>query len=334
MSFTFKKAIRENVGLIIGIAGGTGAGKTFSALRLASGIAGGKPFAVIDTEAGRAKHYADQFNFDHGDLHAPFNPLSYLEAIQAADKAGYPVIVVDSMSHEYAGIGGVLEMQEAEFKRLGERDSCKMASWIKPKMEHKKMVNALLQIRAHLILCFRADEKVEITKDEKGKTVIVAKQGLTGKDGWFPITEKNLPYETTVYFLLLASQPGIPHPIKLQEQHRSIFIPGQPIDETCGARLNEWASSTTPQTAIQPQSLVTPIQIQNFLKRVAEIGFNEESANTEAFTMFDVISLDQLTPDQMKEVGKTLRQKHEQAPSEPTAEELSKVNAREKAESE
>lgn len=59
MSIQFKKAIRENVGLLIGLAGGTGSGKTYSAMRLASGIAGDKPFAVIDTEAGRAKHYAD-----------------------------------------------------------------------------------------------------------------------------------------------------------------------------------------------------------------------------------------------------------------------------------
>ena len=64
MTFQFKPAIRENVGLLIGLAGGTGSGKTFSAMRLASGIANGKKFAVIDTEAGRAKHYADQFSFD------------------------------------------------------------------------------------------------------------------------------------------------------------------------------------------------------------------------------------------------------------------------------
>src|SRR3990167_10103442 len=104
MSFSFRPAKRENVALIIGLAGGTGSGKTFSAMRLASGIAGeGKPFAVIDTEAGRAKHYADQFKFDHGDLAPPFRPDAYVDAIMAADKAGYSVIVVDSVSHVWAG---------------------------------------------------------------------------------------------------------------------------------------------------------------------------------------------------------------------------------------
>ena len=71
MTFTFRPAIREDVGLLIGLAGGTGSGKTYTAMRLASGIAGDKRFCVIDTEAGRAKHYADQFKFDHGDLKPP-----------------------------------------------------------------------------------------------------------------------------------------------------------------------------------------------------------------------------------------------------------------------
>ena len=74
MAFEFKPAKRQNEVLLIGLAGGTGSGKTYSAMRMASGIAGAmsKRFAVIDTEAGRARHYADQFKFDHGDLRPPF----------------------------------------------------------------------------------------------------------------------------------------------------------------------------------------------------------------------------------------------------------------------
>lgn len=239
-SFSFRPAIRENVGLIIGLAGGTGSGKTFSALELASGIAGSKPFAVIDTEAGRAKHYADRFRFDHGDLRPPFRPDAYLEAIMAADAAHYPVIVVDSMSHEHAGEGGLLDWHEEEMAGRGE--SYNMKAWIKPKMAHKKMVARLLQIRAHLILCFRAEEKVDITKDEKGKTVIIPKVTRTGLDGWVPVAEKSLPYELTASFLLLADHPGIPHPIKLEAQHRPLFPDGKPITRECGRLIAEWAS--------------------------------------------------------------------------------------------
>jgi hypothetical protein len=246
VTFQFKPAIRESVGLLIGLAGGTGSGKTFSAMRLAAGIAGDKPFAVIDTEARRALHYADMFRFDHADLPAPFSPQSYAEAILAADKGGYPVIVVDSMSHEWAGEGGVLEMYDAELNRMAgndweKRERVKMAAWIRPKMDHKKMVQRLLQIRAHLILCFRAEEKIEMVRDDKGKMVIRPKTSLVGINGWIPITEKALPFELTASFLLTADAPGMPKPIKLQEQHKIMFPLDRPINEESGKRVAAWA---------------------------------------------------------------------------------------------
>ena len=144
MTISFRPAVREAVPLIVGIAGPSGSGKTMSALRIATGLAGSARFALIDTEAGRATHYSDRFTFDHGDLRAPFSPDAYLEAIVAAEAAGYPVIVVDSASHEHAGDGGLLDMQQAEFERMGSRDAVKMASWIAPKREHKKLVTRLL----------------------------------------------------------------------------------------------------------------------------------------------------------------------------------------------
>lgn len=241
MSFTFRRATRDNVGLLIGLAGASGSGKTYTSMRLASGIANGKPFAVIDTEAGRAAHYADQFVFDRGDLKPPFRPGAYAEAIAAADAAGYPVIVVDSMSHEWAGEGGVLDWQIEEFDRLGGRDSTKLLSWAKPKQGHKSMVQKLLQVRAHLILCFRAEEKIDMIKED-GKTKIVPKEGPGGFKGWLPICEKNLPYELTASFLLMAEHPGVPLPIKCQEQHRALFPLDRPITEESGKRIAEWAA--------------------------------------------------------------------------------------------
>jgi len=243
MTFTFRPALRENVGLLIGLIGASGSGKTYTAMRLAAGISGDKRFCVIDTEAGRAKHYADAFRFDHGDLKPPFRPSAYADAIKAADEAGYPVIVVDSASHEHAGEGGLLDWHEEEFQRMGARDAVRMTAWIKPKTEHKKMVQRLLQVRAHLILCFRAEEKVEIIDDpdKPGKKKIVPKRSTTGIDGWTPICEKNLPYELTASFLLTADAPGVPKPIKLQAQHRDLFPLDKPITEESGKRLAAWA---------------------------------------------------------------------------------------------
>lgn len=258
MASPFKPAVREDVGLWINLIGGTGSGKTFTGMRLASGICGDKPFAVIDTENRRALHYADQFRFDHAELRAPFRPDAYADAVLAADAAGYPVIVVDSGSHVWAGDGGVLDWQEDELDRMAgddwkKREACKMAAWIKPKMSHKQMVNKLLQVKAHIILCLRAEQKIEMVK-EQGKTVIRAKQSLTGLDGWIPVCEKNLPFEATCSFLLTADHPGIPHPIKLQEQHKALFPLDKPITEKSGQMLAAWASGKQKAAQQPPES--------------------------------------------------------------------------------
>lgn len=263
---SFRPAVRENVGLLIGLAGGTGSGKTFSAFRLASGIAGEKPFAVIDTESRRALHYGDTFKFDHAELRPPFRPDVYAEAILAADAAGYPVIVVDSVSHVWAGDGGVLDWQEEELTRLAgddwkKREAVKMAAWIKPKMSHKHMVQKLLQVRSHLILCFRAEEKIDIVKepDEHGKmkTKIVPKITNTGLNGWVPVSEKNLPFELTASFLLTADAPGVPKAIKLQEQHRALFPSDKPITEESGRLVAEWAAGWVKKAAPATELITT-----------------------------------------------------------------------------
>lgn len=250
MSIEFRPAKRDYVPLLIGLAGGTGSGKTLSAMLLAKGLAGDKPFAFIDTEAGRAKHYADMFTFDHAELAPPFRPERYAEAITAADAAGYPVIVVDSASHEHAGDGGLLDWHEEELQRLAgddyrRRDAMTFAAWIKPKTSHKRFVSQLLQLRAHLILCFRAEEKIEIVR-EGGKTKVIPKRSLTGLDGWVPVSEKTLPYELTISLLLTAEAPGVPKPIKLQEQHRAFLPLDKPITEEAGVALAAWAGGASP----------------------------------------------------------------------------------------
>jgi len=248
---SFRPAVRTSVGLLIGVIGASGSGKTFSALRVATGLAGGKRFAMIDTEAGRGLHYADQFAFDHGDLKPPFRPHAYTEAIHAADGAGYPVIIVDSVSHEHAGDGGLLDWQEEELTRMAgddwkKREAVKMAAWVKPKMAHKRMMQEILQVRAHLILCFRAEEKIEMVRGQDGKMVIQPKRSLTGLSGWIPVCEKTVPYELTASFLLTPEDPGMPKPIKLNEQHRAFVNLDQPLNEQTGESLAAWARGGAP----------------------------------------------------------------------------------------
>lgn len=245
MTIEFRPAKRQDAALLIVLAGGTGSGKTESAMRLATGLAGGKKFAVIDTEAGRALHKADDYNFDHADLKEPFTPERYGEAVKAADAAGYPVIVIDSGSHEYEGEGGVLEIQADEFARMGMKDSARMSSWIEPKRRHKRaFVNVMLQVRAHIILCLRAEDKIEVVKVD-GKTVVRPKETLTGAQGWVPICEKRLPFEASMSFLVTADAPGVPKPIKLEGRFQSLVPLNEPLSEATGKRLAVWAAGAT-----------------------------------------------------------------------------------------
>lgn len=275
---TFTPAVRRNVPLLIGLAGASGSGKTFSAMLLAEGLAGGAPFAVIDTESGRALHYADRFRFDHAEIAAPFRPDAYLGAILAADAAKYPVILVDSMSHVWAGEGGVTDWQEEELTRMAgddwkRREACKMAAWTKPKSAHKKMVQRLLQLRAHVILCFRAEKKVEMSKDERGKTVITEKTGPTVRDGWVSICEKNLPYELTASFLLTAEAPGVLLPIKLQDQHRAAFELSKPVTAEAGRRLGDWARGVpVEKRAAQSQAAAPDASLDDAIWAAGEVG--------------------------------------------------------------
>jgi len=235
MTYTFRKAVRTNTSTLISLAGSSGSGKTYSALRLATGLVEphGK-VVLIDTEAGRALHYADRFDFDHLDFHPPFSPENYADAIVAAEKAGYGAIIVDSMSHEWAGDGGCQDMHDAAHEKLGGLDATSILAWRGPKTAHKRMISRLLQSRSHLIFCLRAEEKLKFVKNAQGKTV-------PEPAGWLPICEKNFQYEMTVSFMLTDTRPGVGRPIKLQEQHKAFFNLDSYIDEKAGENLAQWA---------------------------------------------------------------------------------------------
>jgi hypothetical protein len=272
VTLNYKDAVRQNVPLLILLAGGTGAGKTESALRLATGLAGGKPFAVIDTERGRALHKADDYTFKHAELTEPFSPERYAEAIKETDAMGFPVIVVDSGSHEYEGIGGVLDIQREEFERMGSREGARMASWIAPKTRHKTFVQQLLRTRAHVILCLRAEDKIEIVKVD-GKTEVRPKASLVGADGWIPICEKRLPFEATISLLLTADAPGVPKPVKLERRHQALVPLDRPLNEQVGSALAAWAAGSAgePQADKPGDALAQP-------DRVSQTGQSESAS--------------------------------------------------------
>lgn len=295
MTFTFMPAVRDRVGLLIGLAGSTGSGKTLSALKVARGLAGGDDsrIAFIDTEGGRGKHYApapgekpgsNRFGFAHGDLRAPFTPEAYLEAIAAADGAGFEVVVIDSFSHVWDGDGGLQDMHgEAvevavsksraaahekgwSFDEVAAQEKASIGAWKAPKMRHKRMVSRLLQCRAHLVICMRAEEKMRMeTVEEQGrngktykKTLIIPAKDLPPAERWVPIVERRFPYELTTSFVLLPSAPGVPVPIKLQDQHRAAAPLDRPLSEETGRTLAEWARGGAAQPSADASTSSVP----------------------------------------------------------------------------
>ena len=250
-TFEDRPATRDKVPLLVGLMGPSGSGKTFSALRLATGIqtVSGGDIYFIDTEARRGLHYADRFKYRHMEFGAPFGSLDYLAAITHCVKKGAGVVIVDSMSHEHEGPGGVLEQHEQELDRMagqdyGKRNSMNLIAWAKPKAARRQLISGLLQLNCNFVFCFRAKEKAKPVKKD-GKTTIE-------NQGWMPIAGEEFVYEQTVNCLLLPSSNGIPtwrteEPgekamMKLPEQFRHMFGSGQTLDETIGAAMAEWAT--------------------------------------------------------------------------------------------
>lgn len=200
---TIREAQREGARLVIMLAGVSGSGKTRTALEIAYGLSRRQPRKIgfIDTENRRGSLYADVFAdpkradrstepFKIGDLVAPFSPARYIEAIHAFQAAGVEVLVVDSGTHEWEGIGGCIDIAESGNPRL--------PNWNKAKAEHKRFMNALLTCDMHVILCLRAREKAKPEKqivDGREKTVFVD-MGLQA------ITEKNVLFEATASLML------------------------------------------------------------------------------------------------------------------------------------
>lgn len=260
--FTDSPAVREELPTMVGLIGPSSSGKTFSALRLATGfqrVQGGDIF-VIDTEAKRSLRYADKFKFRHIPFAAPFGPLRYLAAFEYAIGKGAKHIIVDSMSHEHESTGGVLEMHAAEVKRLSRGDASKaegvkMLAWAKPKLERRLMINAFMQMRCNFIFCYRAKEKLEIKRGQNPISL-----------GYMPLGAEEMIFEMSLNCLLYpmangrptwdSNEPGEKQIIKLPQEYRDIFSSNPQLSEDVGEKLARWASAGVTQKVPTADELI------------------------------------------------------------------------------
>lgn len=193
MSVQFKKATKHAAKLRLAFVGPAGSGKTFSSLRLATALAApGRRVAVIDSERGSASKYADKFDFDVLELES-FSPSNYVEAIHAAEEAGYSVIVIDSLSHAWMGKDGAIEMvDKLADKSRGGGEANKFALWRHVTPKHNAMVDAIISSKCHVIATMRSKTEWVMERDPRTNKMAPRKIGLA------PVQRDGLEYEFDV----------------------------------------------------------------------------------------------------------------------------------------
>lgn len=235
MTLSFRPASRASTIPLIGLYGQSGCGKTHSALMLARGFVGPSGrIGMIDTEGGRGEIFSDVLpgGYDVLPLGPPFSAQRYIEAVNAAK--GMDVVIVDSVSHEWEGVGGVLDQASEIEKRTNKAG---LHCWNKPKMEHQRFVLTLLQASVPVICCLRAKFKSRQGKNPRtGKTEIIKDDHTT------PIQDEAFIYEMTIHAEILQDHKlrvtKLSHP-----DLRDVFKTGDMISIQTGEALRAWSDS-------------------------------------------------------------------------------------------
>ncbi|MBC8767362.1 AAA family ATPase [Arenibacter sp. BSSL-BM3] len=221
-----KTAQRHQVKLRLGLSGASGFGKTFSALLLANGITNDwSKIAIIDTENNSANLYAHLGNFNVLSLDEPYSPERYINAIKTCEKASIEVIIIDSITHEWQGKGGCLQIHE----QLGGR----FQDWSKVSPRHQSFIDAILQSKCHIITTVRSKIDYSLDSDQNGRTKVV-------KHGTKEITREGFEYELTVNFELINDK----HLAKASKDRTGLFMdkPEFIINQSTGKKLMQWCS--------------------------------------------------------------------------------------------
>ena len=262
--FTPVAQLNDPLTLSIGLSGGSGTGKTYSALLMARGIAEvvtGKPGAAIgyvDTENRRALHYKQAFpEMMHFDMQAVddkgdmigFGPERWIEVIDAAEAAALPVLVIDSFSHAWEGVGGVLDLHAQTLDRLTGGDDSKknqrsQLAWAEVKPRYRRLIDRIVRAKCNIIICTRAKPVMQEKSAKTGWREINARATKTRRPDvpWDPAADGDLIFEMTTMVILDPSAPGCPvHQIKVADQFKGLLDPAHPMGVDTGRKMAEWA---------------------------------------------------------------------------------------------
>lgn len=249
-----RKAERKKAKLRLGIAAPSGAGKTYSSLLLAFGL-GGK-VGLIDTEHGSGDLYAHLGEYDIISIEAPYSVSKYLQAIKAFEEAGYSVIIIDSLSHAWAGDGGLLDKQG----KMADRGANSFAAWRTITPEHNALVDAMLRSPCHIIATMRAKQEYVLELNDKGKQT-------PKKVGMAPVQREGMEYEFTVML-----DVDMNHIASASKDRTSLFD-GRffKISETTGKELLAWLENGI-EPPKQSNGLLTQEQVEAIEAAAKEAG--------------------------------------------------------------
>ncbi|HKR03497.1 MAG TPA: AAA family ATPase [Bacteroidia bacterium] len=243
---TLRKATRQKAKIRLGLSGPAGSGKTASALLIAYGLTQDwNKIALIDTENNSADLYAnhtlesDGRKFTIGEfqvlpLEKPYSPERYIEAIKECEVEGIEVIIIDSISHEWNGSGGVMELVDT-LKASSNSKNAFTNGWSEATPRHNKFIEAMLSSKCHIIGCMRSKVDYVLESIEKnGKIIQVPK-----KVGMAPIQREGVDYEFTIHFDL-----NLNHYATAMKDRSGLFASGGFVpSEKTGQNILQWCES-------------------------------------------------------------------------------------------
>lgn len=307
----FKKATKASAKLRLGLVGPSGSGKTMTALRIAKGLGG--RVAVVDTERGSASLYAGErgLAFDVIELDT-YGVERFIEAIKAAVDGGYATLVIDSLSHAWAGKGGILEFVDTQGKR--NQGGGNFSAWRDATPRHNSLVDAILGAPLHIICTLRS--KVEYVVEKVDGRNTVRKIGLQ------PVQRDGLEYEFTV-----VGDVTQDHDLVVTKT-RAAFLKDAVIREAgedLGRQLAEWLNSgeqrTEPAVAVAVEAAIsTPAgqplrdQIADYIRSAANVRTLGKIANR----LDELLSTDQISTEDWSDLTDQLDARHDEI--EPKAE--------------
>lgn len=305
----FKKATKAQANLHAAIFGPSGAGKTFTSLRVATGLAGGSPIAVIDTERGSASKYADRFSFDVMELEDQ-SIDGYVAAISEAAKGGYKVLIIDSLSHGWQSL-----LEEVEKLAKAKYRGNTWSAWSEGTPHQRRLVQAILNYPGHVIATMRS--KTEwTTVDNNGKKT-PQRVGLAPEQG------KGVEYEFDL--LVEISTEHVANVIKDRTgkfQDKLIDKPG----EDFGQQLAAWLADGLPSPVASGQTPATaavatggtgggqPVEEPLVFKIAAHIAqaTSVRTLGKIADRMEVLVSEGQLTPEAAEQLTDAITRRHQQ----------------------